>query len=96
VNCKSRDQDQRSLPKRDDELKREYLGGEYESTEKDAVKSPFLSFDGEVGTRAANVDESNEEHSHWNLRPSDHLGGKLRKPSCFGAASLTTTMRRGG
>jgi hypothetical protein len=83
VNCKSRDQDQCSLPERDDDLKREYLGGEYESTEKDAVESPFLSFDGEVGTRAMNVDESDEEHSNRNLRPSDHVGGKLRKPSFF-------------
>jgi len=60
------------------------------------VESPFLSFDGEVGSRAVDVDEGDEEDGGRNFRPADHVGGKLREISRFRPPGLTSTRRGRG
>lgn len=59
------------------------------------MESPFLSFDGEVRSGTVDVDEGDEEHSNWYLRPPDHVGGKLRKAVGFGMTTLAPATRSG-
>ena len=55
------------------------------------MKSPFFGFDGEVRSRAVDVDEGDEEDGCWNFRPADHVGGKLRKTGRFRTPGLAPT-----
>ena len=60
------------------------------------MEGPFLSFDQNVRPRAVDVDEGDEQDRGRYFRPTDHVGGKLRKRCDFGATSLSPATRAAG
>ena len=60
------------------------------------MESPFLGLDREVGSRAVDVDERDEQDAHRNIRPTDHSHGKLRKICIFTGTTRAASATRGG
>jgi hypothetical protein len=72
------------------------LGGDDESAEEDAVKSPFLCLDGEIRFGPFDVDEGNEKVGDRNLSSLDNVRYELGELRVLAGAGDRTTARRGG
>jgi len=72
------------------------LGGDDESAEEDAVKSPLLGLNGEIRFGSFDVDEGNEEVGDRNLSSFDNVRYELGELRVLAGAGDCTTARRGG